>query len=272
MPELNNPVLPRMFYRKMGSGPVMVLLHGFPENGLLWRNIWDKLCGSFTLIVPDFPGSGNTPLENETDIAQMADMVKEILDYEKVDSAIIAGHSMGGYVALAFAGSYPAMIKGISLVHSTPVADDVEKKKARLKSAELIRKGGKELFIMQMVPNLFSDAFKQSNPLMVKAQTEEALKTSSDGLINFCDAMRLRNDSRAMLKTAGFPVQWIIGLDDNIMSYKKILIESHQSDINFVTFYRECGHMSMIEAPERLARDMEIFGRYCQKSEYRVYV
>ena len=262
MPELSTIVSSRIFYRKMGVGPVMVLLHGFPETGELWHNIWDALSVSFTLIIPDLPGSGASRLEKETSISMMAETVKAILDKEEINSAILAGHSMGGYVALAFAGLYPAMVEGVSLVHSMPVADDDEKKKARIKSVELIEKGGKEPFIRQMIPNLFSDVFKQNNPAIVKEHIDKGLKMNSDSLINFYNAMRLREDRRNMVKAAKFPIQWIIGLGDNIMGYKKILIESHQSAINFVTFYHECGHMSMIEAPGKLTADLETFGKY----------
>jgi pimeloyl-ACP methyl ester carboxylesterase len=170
---------------------------------------------------------------------------------------------MGGYVALAFAGLFPAAVEGISLVHSMPNADDEEKKAMRTKAIELIQNGGREAFIRQMIPNLFSDSFKQSNPYIVKQRIEESLGMSSDALINFYQAMRERPDTTGVLFSAKFPLQWIIGLNDNIMSYKKILLECHHSPINFVTFYDNCGHMSMMEAPQRLADDLEEFGKYC---------
>lgn len=265
MPEIKTSVSSRMHYKKLGAGPAVVLLHGFPENSDLWRNIWDDLSGSFTLIIPDLPGSGESALEKETTIPMMAEAVKEILDAEAISSAVIAGHSMGGYVALAFANLYPGMVQGLALVHSTPAADDEEKKKTRLRSAELIRNGGKEQFVKQMVPNLFSDAFKQSAPQAVKEQIDEALETDSDSLANFCDAMRLRSDSREMVRTARFPMQWVIGMGDNVMDYRKLLTESHQSAINFVSFYHDCGHMSMIEAPGKLAADLKSFASYSYK-------
>ena len=153
--EVATSVSSQIFYAKMGSGPVLILLHGFPESGSLWRNVRDELSASYMLIIPDFPGSGNSILEKETSISQMADCVKNIMDKEGIDKAVIAGHSMGGYVAFAFATSYPENVAGLSLVHSTPEADDDEKKQTRLKIIEIIRKGGKTAFISQMVPNLF---------------------------------------------------------------------------------------------------------------------
>ena len=260
MPEISTSISSRVFYRKMGAGPVLVLLHGFPESGTLWQNIWDELSVSFTLIIPDFPGSGNSILENETSIADMAECVKAILDHEGIGRAVVAGHSMGGYVGFAFAGLYPECVAGLSLVHSTPKADDEEKVKMRLKVIELIRNGGKNAFISQMVPNLFAAGFKKPS---VQAQVDEALKINDNGLINFYKAMIGRTDHTFVLKTAIYPIQWIIGSDDNVIHFKKILELCYRSDINFVTFYRNCGHMSMIEVPENLVYDLKTFTKYC---------
>ena len=262
MPEISTAVSSCVFYRKMGTGPAVALLHGFPESGTLWQNVWDELARSYTVIIPDFPGSGNSILEKETSIEDMAGCVKAIMDNEGIESAVIAGHSMGGYVAFAFAALYPGMVKGLSLVHSIPEADDAEKIKTRLKSIELIRKGAKSTFLSHMIPNLFSAAFRESQPLIVRLQIDEAMKMGDMGLVNFYNAMILRSDRTNLLKTAAYPLQWIIGMDDNIIPYKKILEHSHSSDINFVSVYPDSGHMSMIETPEQLTGDFKSFIHY----------
>jgi len=262
MPEIRTKVSPSVFYRKMGAGPAVVLLHGFPESGTLWQNVWSELSRSFTLIIPDFPGSGNSVLYQDTGISDMAECVKNILDREGIDAAVLVGHSMGGYVCFAFAALYPDKVVGLSLVHSTSEADDAEKVIIRQRSIELIRKGAKNTFISQMVPNLFSKAFNLSNPFAVKQQIEEALKMDDDGIINFYNAMILRQSNTHLLASAVFPVQWIVGKDDNVIHYKKILELCYISCINFVSFYQNCGHMSMIEMPDMLIHDLKIFINY----------
>ena len=262
MPEISTSVSSNVYYRKMGSGPAIVLLHGFPESGTLWQNIWDELAASYTVIIPDFPGSGKSILEKETSIVEMAECLNAILDNEGIDTAVIAGHSMGGYVAFAFADKYPGKVKGLTLVHSTPEADDDEKIKTRLKSIELIRKGAKLTFITYMVPNLFSELFKQSKPLIVKQQVDEALTMDEAGMINFYKAMISRTDKTHVLETAIYPIQWIIGEQDNVIHFKKILNKTYRSPINFVSFYHDCGHMSMIEAPSKLVSDLKLFINY----------
>lgn len=263
MPEISTPVSSSVFYRKLGSGPVLALLHGFPESSNIWRNIWYELAKDYTLIIPDFPGSGESVLEKETSIAQMADCVAAILKYEKISKAVVAGHSMGGYIGFAFAAQYPDMIAGLSVVHSTPLPDDEEKKKTRLKSIELILNGGKNAFVRQMIANLFAPSFRVANPDIIETQVALALETEESGLINYMKAMIDRADQRNWLKNTSIPIQWIIGLEDNIIPYKKILDQSAQSGINFVTFYNNCGHMSMLETPEQLTGDLATFTNYC---------
>ena len=269
MPENNRTDQSGIFYRKTGSGPAIILLHGFPGSGILWRNIWDELSVLYTVIVPDLPGSGNSPLQGATGISDMAVMIKEIIDQEKIERALIVGHSMGGYIALAFAKLYPGSTAGLSLVHSTSEADDEEKIKNRKKAIALIQKGGKQAFINQMIPNLFSEATRKAHPEIVEKQATESMEMEEDGMINFYNAMIGREDTTGLLTAVSFPIQWICGLDDNVIPYKKILNKSYKSDINFVSFYANCGHMSMLEVPQKLTDDLISFTSYCHSMDHR---
>lgn len=263
MPDITVAATSQMHYNKTGSGPCLVLLHGFPESSTLWRCVADALAASFTLIMPDFPGSGDTPLEQATSLAQMADAAKDILNAEQIEKAVIAGHSMGGYVAFQFAATYPERVQGLSIIHSTPVADDDEKKANRRKAIDLIRKGGKSAFIKQMVTNLFPESFRIAHPGVVDEQINLSMQVNEDALVNYYEAMIGRNDHSAMLSAFQPPIQWIIGTEDTVIPYKKILSKCIQSRINFVTFYNNCGHMSMLECPEKLIADLTAFANYC---------
>ncbi len=272
MPEVTTPFSQALYYEKKGSGPALVLLHGFPENGSLWDGQAEALAARFTLIIPDLPGSGRSPLPvglvpgevtGCVSLSQMAEAIKAILDAEGINRAVIAGHSMGGYVALAFAKLYPTAVAGLSLVHSTPLADDDVKKQMRQKAIELIRNGGKAPFLRQMVAGLFSDSFKQTANETVEAQIAKALVMSDDGLVNFYLAMKGREERVDVLAAATFPVQWIMGEDDTVVPYKKNIPYSYRAAVNFVIFYKQCAHMAMYEAPERLAGDILDFTGYC---------
>ena len=267
MPDASAPYCPKIHYRKTGSGPALVLIHGFPADGSLWDGVSDVLSNNFTLLVPDMPGSGGSAPINENcglgGMDAMAGCIKAMLDQEGIKKAVIAGHSMGGYVALAFAASYPQYVLGVSLVHSTPIADDEEKKDLRRRAIGLIQNGGRKAFVTQMVQNLFSAAFKQNSFALVEKQIENCLGLGEKSLVFFYNAMINRKDYSQWLKNVSIPVQWIIGLEDNVLDYKKLLQFCCLASTNFVTFYTGCGHMSMIECPGKLEGDLVTFSRYC---------
>ncbi|GAA4461714.1 alpha/beta hydrolase [Nemorincola caseinilytica] len=252
-----------MYYRRTGSGPAVVLLHGFPDSGEAWTGVASALEREFTVIIPDLPGSGRSALHGTPTLTDMAVGVKEILDHEGIERAVIAGHSMGGYTAMAFAAQFPAMLAGISMVHSAPWADDDEKKASRQKVIDLILKGGKETFIKQMTANLYAPSFAAAHPDVVQRKAASGMEMTDEGMINFYRAMIARADTTHLLKDAPFPIQWVLGEADGIIDLKKILKECHVSGINFVSLYKDTGHMSMAERPDMLMADLLTFCRYC---------
>lgn len=267
MHEISTAFAPSVSYRKMGKGPVAILLHGFPESGTLWRNIWDKLSENYTLIIPDLPGAGKSTISGKVSLAQMADAIKAIADAERILEAVIIGHSMGGYVAFAFAAAYPATVKGLTLVHSGPMADDEEKKKTRQKVIDFVQKGHKKEFLETMVPGLFAPDFVQREAGKVNEQVTSAMDLGSEPLVNFYQAMMDRPLHTDVLEQATFPVQWIIGAKDALMAPAKLLSYAHTSPVNFTSYYPEVGHMSMVEAPERLQADLAYFLDYCYRND-----
>jgi pimeloyl-ACP methyl ester carboxylesterase len=255
-------VFPRIAYRKYGEGPVIVLLHGFPADGALWVKVWPLLSG-FTVIVPDFPGAGESEgIGEELTVELLADCVHTILSHEGIRACVIAGHSMGGYIAAEFTVKYPLLVKGMSMVHSTTSADDDERKEMRKKVIKLIRSGGRKAFIQEMVPNLFSTFFKLNNVAEVQRQVAHSLELKDETLISFNYALMNRPDNTKVLEWE-IPVQWIMGKEDNILPPKKMIKQCTIANINFVNLYENCGHLSMIEQPGQMASDLVQFAAYC---------
>lgn len=259
------PGFSQLSFRKKGSGPVLLLLHGFPEDGRLWDEVAPQLQENFTVIVPDLPGSGGSALPDSTlTVEKMAEAILAILKHEGISQAVIAGHSMGGYAALAFADRYPEMLKGLSLVHSTGTADTEEKKEQRRKSAALIRKeGGKEAFVKQMVPGLFASLFQQRYPAAVGKQIDRANEQNAESLASFQEAMALRPDRTHVIKESKVPVGWMLGKDDTTIPLEKVIGQVSQSETSFLHIYTDCGHMAMLEAPQKLSKDLLNFAAYC---------
>jgi len=210
------------------------------------------------------PGSGKSSFEGEElSMEDMAESVKLILDEEQVDGAVIAGHSMGGYVTMAFAELYPGRLKGLGLVHSFATEDSEEKKEQRRKSIDLFRKGGKDTFIRQMIPALFSPASKKRCEDDIKELINKALLTETKSLVAFYNAMINRPDRTAKLSSSEVPVLWIIGTDDTIATTENIIQQTSLANVNFVYTSNDCGHMSMFESPGKLADHLLSFASYC---------
>lgn len=262
--KIETGLFPLLTYNKAGDGKAIVLLHGFPESRKLWDRLVHSLTSHFKVIVPDIPGSGESVFKgDEVSMEQLAESVALVLAHEHIEEVVIAGHSMGGYVALAFAERYKQKVKGLCLVHSNASADDDAKKELRRKSIELIKKGGREAFIRQMIPNLFSEAFKTEHPELLEANISEGLKLEGRSLIAFYNAMINRPGRLRILENAAFPVQWLAGKEDTIAPPAKMLQQSMLASVNFVSVYPGVAHMGMLENPERIGRDILEFAAYC---------
>ena len=173
----------------IGSGTAVVLLHGFAEDGTTWDNLAGPLSTHCRLIIPNLPAS--------TSIEDLATAVKALLDHLGIDKCIMIGHSMGGYIALAFAEKYPDRLTALGLFHSTAYPDSEEKKAIRRKSIDFIRKNGADLFIRQSTPGLFGQYTHQHHPQLIDAMIDRYATFSPDTLIAWYQAMITRPDDLA---------------------------------------------------------------------------
>src|SRR4051812_32476186 len=119
-------------YQALGKGPAVVLIHGFCEDQSIWSDYIQKLSRDYHVIVPDLPGFGKSSPEfgEAVTMEYYARRVHEVLEIvlQAEERVTFIGHSLGGYVALAFAELYPERINGMGLFHSTAFADNEEKK------------------------------------------------------------------------------------------------------------------------------------------------
>lgn len=235
-------------YRISGQGRPLVLVHGFGEDGNIWNRLINDLQNSFHLIVPDIPGSGRSEMldEENTSIEDYAEVIKAIIDNENISLCTMIGHSMGGYITLAFAGKYPELLNGFGLFHSSAFADDEEKKQTRLKAIDFINTNGAYAFLKTSIPNLFAGEKHQEE---MRQLIEEGRNFTSKALIQYYHAMINRPDRTGILKSIGKPVLFIIGEKDNAIPLQSSLQQCHLPVISYVHIL-ETGHMGMIEEPE----------------------
>ena len=200
-------------YYKEGKGDVVVLLHGFPMDKNIWLDLITVLSSNHQVIAIDIPGLGNSNALSLNAIHTIADQIHDLLQHEQVGKAVFVGHSLGGYIALAFSKKFSEMVKGLSLVHSTWKADIEEKKIMRLKVIDLINRGGTKAFLRELFPSLFAADNRIIFKLEWDALYNRHQTVSPASLIALYEAIMNRKNY-AETTWNEFPMQWIIGEQD----------------------------------------------------------
>jgi pimeloyl-ACP methyl ester carboxylesterase len=241
----------KVFYRAVGEGPQVVFLHGFGEDGNIWKEQW-KAIKDCRLIVPDLPGSGESEMINDMSMEGLAGCVQTILATENVSRCIMIGHSMGGYITLAFAEKFASMLDGFGLVHSTSYPDSEEKKDTRKKGIDFIAEHGAAAFLKTAIPNLYSPMTKEKNPIPINKHVASVQSFSKAALIAYYQSMIKRPDRTSVLNKTHLPVLFIFGKHDTTIPLHDGLQQSHLPLWSYVHILEASGHMGMIEEPEKV--------------------
>ena len=239
-------------YTRQGKGTPLVLLHGYPLDNHLWDDIAPLLEDTFDSILPDLRGFGeSTTADSPYTMDDYASDIAGLLDQLGIQKAAIVGHSMGGYVALAFARLYPERVSGLGLVSSQVLADPPDRKEARYKSAADVSANGIGGVIETMAPKFTSDERLQS---FARATMERQQPAAFIGALK---AMAERPDSTSLLSSFNFPVVIIHGEADALIpidrarEVKNAIPHAHLVELN------GSGHMPMMEAKEETARALK---------------
>jgi pimeloyl-ACP methyl ester carboxylesterase len=246
-------------YRVRGEGKPVMLVHGFGEDHRVWDLQSAHLEQRFTLILPDLPGSGTSELNGDVSMENMAAALHAILQEEKIDSVVMLGHSMGGYVTLAFAEKYPDMLSAFGLVHSTSYADTEEKKQTRRKGIEFIKTHGVREFFKATTPNLFSSHTKEHNPGLADALINQYKDMDPSALVAYYEAMMQRPDRQEVLKTFTRPILFLAGEEDSAIPYEQVKQQSGLPLLSYLHVLHLSGHMGMWEEPTESGFILEEF-------------
>lgn len=254
-------------YRIIGKGQPVFLIHGYGEDSSIWNNQIESLSTICQLIVLDLPGSGQSFITPkgyaewlpELSMEDLAECIHEIVHVEDLSPAILLGHSMGGYISLAFARHYPNHLKALGLVHSTAFADSAEKKSVRLKSIEFIREnGGHALFKTTMV-NLFGEAFRIVAPEKVQELVEATKAFDPLVLMAYTKAMMQRPNHSELLCYLPGPVLFVAGPEDIAAPIADIEQQATIPNKSYLKVMEGVGHMGMLESPEEMNRHLSGF-------------
>ena len=253
-------------YTDTGKGEVVVLIHGFCESRTLWKDFEEALSVKYRVICPDLPGFGESRLAvDSVSMEYFAQEIKIFLDDLNIEKCTIVGHSLGGYVALAFAEDSPEILNGIGLFHSTAYADTEEKKLNRNKTITFIKENGVDVFALAFVPPLFNTDSRNKYSEEIATITKVAKNTDPLAVIETSKAMRDRKDRSEMMSQLNVPVLYIIGKEDNAVPLEISMQQCYLPNDSVVHILEDCGHMGMVEKKKETIKAIDNFVAYCTK-------
>lgn len=244
----------KISFTDSGKGTALVFLHGFLENSKMWDYFIPDFSKKYRVISIDLLGHGSTePLGYIHSMEDNADMVHAVLSELKIRKAVLIGHSMGGYVALAFAELYADNVKGMVLLNSTSRADSDERKTNRDRAIKAVKQNYTN-FVRLSIANLFSENNRERLESEIENVKTEALETPLQGIVASLEGMKIRKDREVILHFANYPILLILGKNDPVLNYEESIEQIKNTSVKLITF--PDGHMSPIENREDLKKDL----------------
>jgi pimeloyl-ACP methyl ester carboxylesterase len=247
-----------------GNGAALVFVHGFCESKEMWNDFIESLTVSNRVICLDLPGFGESLLDKESvSMEWFAEEVRRLLLQLNIASFTYIGHSLGGYVGLAYAEKYAATLSGLCLFHSTAYADSEERKSNRDKTIAFIQKYSADLFTQSFIEPLFLLQNRLALKEEIAMLKRIAKQSSGHGIIATTLAMRDRPDRTAVLASLSVPVLLIGGKNDATIPIDKLKEQARLSGHIQCAEIENCGHMGMFEQKEKTLDVIKNFIKRC---------
>lgn len=229
----------------------------------MWDEYATTLSKRYRVVRIDLPGHGKSDCQGYVHSMElMAECVKAVLEHLNLRRVLLVGHSMGGYVALAFAEQFPDHIKGLCLFHSTARSDSPQKKLGRDRAIELVKTNHRS-FVRKAVPLLFRPKNRTTFKEDIKELKKQALQTSKQGIIACLIGMRDRHNRELILRFAPYPVQIMVGTHDTAVPFESVKPQLHLAEHSFPVVLEGVGHMGFVEAKEEVFQELQRFARKC---------
>lgn len=238
------------------TAPALVLLHGYCGSSAYFQRLIPLLDSHIRVLAPDLIGHGKSdPVNaNSYSMEQVAGWMDEWLEHIGIEKAYVMGHSLGGYITLALAERKPAYLCGFGLLHSTALPDSEQAKQNREGAIQTVQNEGVSSFVKGLVPKLFADGAEASDIELARHIGEES---APESVMAFARGMKERVDRRHVIHEATIPVLLISGAKDKIVQSEGTF--AGHNDATICQIIDDAGHMSMLEAPDQLAKRLLSF-------------
>jgi pimeloyl-ACP methyl ester carboxylesterase len=228
--------------------PAIVFLHGFLESPAIWTEFMGDYFADYQVFTPALPGYGESTA-GDYSLEAAAEALRAELATAGVGRVVLVGHSMGGYVALAFAEQYPGLVAGLGLFHSSALPDSEEDTERRARNRAFLEEHGVPAFAEEFLQPQLSPVHRESLTHYIRQLQDIAAAVPLAVALGSLDAMAQRPDRRAVLEQATYPVLFIAGKDDRAVPPEKTHEESMLPDYATVVWLAGVGHLGFIERP-----------------------
>ena len=250
----------KIWFTDSGKGRVVVLLHGYLESTEIWDGFAEDLVKTSRVICIDLPGHGKSDVYGNIHTMEfMAGIVRRLLDSLGITKLFLAGHSLGGYVTMAFADLYPWYLDGYSLFHSHPFADTPETREKRMNEIKMVEEGKKELVYPGNVEKEFATSNLEVFADELKRARNIASLTPGEGIIAVLNGMIARPSRESIIVEGRKPFLWILGRLDNYIPFE-VMSKRVKLPLNArLAVLEKSGHLGFIEERDR---SVEIFTEF----------
>jgi pimeloyl-ACP methyl ester carboxylesterase len=241
----------KIYYSDSGQGETIVLLHGYLESSEIWNGFAKKLSGKFRVISIDLPGHGLSKVYGDCHTMEfLASAIKGLLDCLQIKKVFLVGHSLGGYITLAFLELYPDMLKGYCLFHSHPFADTPETVEKREKEIKIVKSGKRYLLYPENISKMYAAKNLEKFKEEVQRSEDIAATIRDEGIIAVLNGMIARPSRLSVIERGRVPCLWIFGELDNYISSETVRSKVRLPENARVVTLENSGHMGFVEEEE----------------------
>lgn len=238
-------------YNDRGSGRPLIFLHGYLLSGEVWEPLSEIISKSFRVISVDIPGHGGSGVHGDTHTMEfIADAVRAVMNDAGERKVLLAGHSLGGYAALAFAEKYPDLLAGYVLFHSHPFPDAPEAVLKRNREIEIVRAGKKDIMYPANISMMFAERNLNIMPAEVARLKKIASVNPADGIIALLNGMIVRPSRTHIVESGKLPLLWILGRWDRYFSPEKAIRDLRLPSNAKIVILENSGHLGFVEETE----------------------
>ena len=246
----------KVSYEDRGRGLPLVFIHGFPLSRLMWKHQLQEFSKKWRIIALDLPGFGESGRPREYSLEFFAETVVKLLDEIDAKPAIMAGHSMGGYILFEIIRRFSGSVLSLILVNTRAEADTEEIRERRMKTVERIRAEGGKAFLREFLPQLLAP---RNRSRLINELEAIAMNVSDEALIETLKALAQRPDNTELLSRIRSPTLIIAGKEDALVPPESALSMARSIPKSALAVLKGTGHLSCLEAPEEFNKTVARF-------------